>query len=651
MNIVCITGINGDDLRHVAAILEAAGLRLARPAQSVDGLSIATWHERIIASTGPGVPVEAPGYFYERLAGDIFVANLDAPVWGWADAHSVRLLDFWGAFHPGMRFVLVTQSLRQLLAGQLVAEDGCGSLDAVMDEWENTQDILLRFYHDHKEHALFVDLEACLSSPEAFVSLCAQKWHLPLTSPTAAPENTSEATAPPSLALLLADVILNDNPRLSVLSEEVTATLDLRCDDLVPLQQQLTTTDDILKAFLEIRNQCGEIGSVSAVRDRLEQLTWERKTCTEQIQMLQHQFVVLTADTNAKLEQAQAALEAVHQEKAMLLVQLAQVRETLDENFAHYRRADNECRRLDARWKRLLQRYPGYCDYETYALVPTLRQTDAFLSWHITNLEAAGRFLPMIAGSLTVNDAAVVLSVARGTGASPLVRWPVGGDGQVTSIAFPCGQAGDPVFALGTSDWQFIQVLAGLLQGLAAISGQDTQGVFVAGLGQFLAQASALPPVFRYDSVQLQSEQVHPAYEHLWLRFENLSFGSIACPAFEFRFSCAEIGAEAFGRKPKLEFPESVGQDPFESWFRESEDHFGHKLELRFALPGDMDLMVWEQLSEGDRYFITVLVANLPAILHALHDSGVKTNHSLADWAGMARTVAQILERRRLEGN
>jgi hypothetical protein len=166
-------------------------------------------------------------------------------------------------------------------------------------------------------------------------------------------------------------------------------------------------------------------------------------------------------------------------------------------------------------------------------------------------------------------------------------------------------------------------------------------------LGKLDAILESFPSTLRYDRVGLKREQVNPDYEHLWLRFVNLSFGGKRCPEFEFRLSCAEVRPNHFGSHPKLEFPEESSQAPFEGWFIEAHDDFGAKLELRFALPEpSMDLAVWQRVSKNDRDFLAALIKHLPAILMNLKDAGVKLKRPWEDWIKMAGEMQRVVRLR-----
>jgi hypothetical protein len=153
-----------------------------------------------------------------------------------------------------------------------------------------------------------------------------------------------------------------------------------------------------------------------------------------------------------------------------------------------------------------------------------------------------------------------------------------------------------------------------------------------------------VPAVFRFDTLTLKREQVNPDYEHLWFNFQHVSIGEKRLLDFDFRVSCANVRPNSFGGYPKLEFPEASGRAAISGWFDEAYDDFGAKLELRFALPGSMDMAVWDRLSLSDQAFVRQLISQLPALLSALEGSGVKVKRGWSAWHELAKNMGNICD-------
>ena len=157
---------------------------------------------------------------------------------------------------------------------------------------------------------------------------------------------------------------------------------------------------------------------------------------------------------------------------------------------------------------------------------------------------------------------------------------------------------------------------------------------------------NVLPKTLRFDELYIKDYEELGEYENLTFHLTNISFANKLYKNFEFRLACANIQDNQFGTDPKLEFPEEFGKIILENWFAESEDNYGSKLELRFAIPNAMDINVWDKLSQNDKIFIYNLVNLLPNRITQL--SKINTNEkmfsrSFDDWINLANTIKNIL--------
>ena len=147
--------------------------------------------------------------------------------------------------------------------------------------------------------------------------------------------------------------------------------------------------------------------------------------------------------------------------------------------------------------------------------------------------------------------------------------------------------------------------------------------------------------------MQLKRELINPDYEHLWLVFTDASYGRQTWPKFEMRLGAANIQPGRFSKFPKLEFPRIDGKtQPFDSWFEESWDDFGGKLELRFDLNKQLaDLGVWTKLSQQDQALLLSFIALLPAAVEQLQTNKVAISRLWGDWAGLVNGSIDTLRK------
>jgi hypothetical protein len=126
-------------------------------------------------------------------------------------------------------------------------------------------------------------------------------------------------------------------------------------------------------------------------------------------------------------------------------------------------------------------------------------------------------------------------------------------------------------------------------------------------------------------------------------------FGPMSWKKFEVRLGAALIQPGAFSLYPKFEIPLVDGKDkPFESWFSESYDDSGGKLELRFALERKIfDVAVWAKLSEADRAVVLRIIYAFPEALRRLESEKVSIHRPWKTWVEFARSAIQILDQLR----
>jgi hypothetical protein len=273
----------------------------------------------------------------------------------------------------------------------------------------------------------------------------------------------------------------------------------------------------------------------------------------------------------------------------------------------------------------------------------------------LQNLHIASRSFPELTFETITEKGLTGFVFSQATSEAVFVRWPVNKADEDELILMPYGEGDllkermDTLANLATSDWALLQALIRLLitvlQQPQALQLPTDFAIdnYSNGLKLSLGVLQKFPPLLRYDQVTLKRAQVNPDYEHLWLQLENLVFGDKAWPEFNFRLSCANVGANRFGGYPKLEFPETVEPNVFEGWFIESYDDFGGKLELRFALPKAMDIEVWQRLTDNDRNFLFALLMSLPNMLGILQNSTTQLKRPWADWLAMVKEMQAII--------
>ena len=432
--------------------------------------------------------------------------------------------------------------------------------------------------------------------------------------------------------------LTQERDRLKDSSAALSKTLDAQKKLASDYQVQLQTA-------VKAREEQAKLAN-----DRQAQLAKIQKDLTEMTRRAESLDV-----TQKQLKESERKLKDATQENELLLLQLHQVQEELEDYFLRHQEAQKQLQDAESRWQRMLQRHPDYCDYASVSASMLPNAEMPTIAWRFCNLDIAGRSLPEFVVDLLMEDGVAGFRFQRKEdGVSPLLRWPFAADRQsatIIPVVRPenARQRYETFVDLSATDWRsmqiFAQVLIKTLRSSIEVTGlEKTQReAFIHGLEKFLSIMAALPPLLRYDAAELKNEQVNPSYEHLWLHLKSMALNGKQYPDFEFRVSCANVCPDHFGRQPKLEFPETGGQDPFESWFKESSDDFGSKMELRFALPSDMDMDVWGRVSENDKKFLIALTNCLPSILRGIRETDVTIRRSWDDWMRMSQEMQRII--------
>lgn len=680
MKSICIAGASQIDLQPVFEILRRAGMQPARSAQGDASNDMALWHQRVIAKAredGAAVgSISNLSRLPEQEAREIFRANREVELWGWADARSTWMLDFWHGFDAGLDFILLCVSPRDMLAEALAQPGDVKSVDGLMQAWQAAHEELLHFHHRHAGRSLLVDARDCLAHPGILIEHCVERWQLPLPLVAA---RVAARRQPDTLARYLAQQMCRDYRSAIALQNEIAATITR----LGPAESgpPAVDADLVLAAYRALGDRSPELQEALAARaevaavqarfdsavaahgrqradleSRIEQGNQESELLLSQLYQIQEELEAGLAANQQQAEAlaaAQAGLDQAGQDHELQSLQLQQVQHELEHYFQLYQDAQKQLKKPAEYWQRMLRRIPDYFDFESLAVLPAADGQGKGVSWRLKDVNACGRSLAQLDFTTIVDGGVAGLVLPRlSGGANTLTRWPADVAGAEQATLIPVGEPAarrlETLRTLATRDWDLLRALArSLAAALEKPAALDAPPGFEAGalraaleqLGRLLAK---LPACLRYDRVSLKREQVNPDYEHLWLRFENLSLGGKHWPEFEVRLSCADVRPDSFGQRPKLEFPEETSQDPFEAWFIEASDDFGVKLELRFALPDSMDLAVWRRVSENDRAFLAALIERLPAILDGMRGEGVTLKRSWNDWIEMARAIQRV---------
>ena len=345
-------------------------------------------------------------------------------------------------------------------------------------------------------------------------------------------------------------------------------------------------------------------------------------------------------------KQSSAKLEDHSQENELLHLQLMQAQE----EAAEFREQKGQFEELytgyKARWDRLEKRMPAYVDFGALELVAFDNVADIpSLTWRIKDYAQSLVAIPELEFTTLLHDGHPGIGLVNKSGVAPASFVP--------RLLTTSPEYLKNFLNCTTADYKQITAIVPIFEQLEASNWQGFEfpanfdaSFWRPSLKTLMAQLKTLPPVLRYDDVVLKRELINPDYEHLWLEFRGLALGTSAWRKFEVRLGAALVQPDGFSQYPKFEFPLIDGKiKPFESWYAESYDDSGAKLELRFALDKQaVDTAVLAKLSEADRGLLLRLVNVFPDALLRLDAKRTAIHRPWTTWVEFARGAVALLQ-------
>jgi hypothetical protein len=675
----CITGINPRHLSWIEELFTSSGMTPATHSAQNDRISFGLWHEKVSSHTLT-TKSTSPGRLWDQLASELFLANIESENWFWSDTRSALYLNYWLGFDPSVQFILVYCTPQYFLKTAILTSNKKLSFQELINEWMSYYQSILHFYSQNKTRCLLIDIEEAMQFPNELVSFTEKQFGINLDRKALGPSTTPEIKS--SIEFLLNTLLLKQKDILAF-----QAQFERNLQILRPKQEQTLSWFDRLKAPLlghSSRQLLTNLNSDIVIEDlRLlcykpnldSEINTENKYILEQINSSNFE---IQAELNAsqdlvklgqgelntsltRIAQLEEELNQVHlQKNAMtseneaILMQLHQTQEELEKYFFEHKRAEQSLEAVRKRWDRLLQREPGYFDFEAMQVNLIDDQDPLQISrWFFSDLSIGKVHLSAL--ELTIQCAPnkpLKLTIKGGSDSelADLGYWypssaPNSEEFKLSSVNI------SQTSALASADFESLCTIPAFLMSIleAPEYFQIPNEVNPQGLIQNLEKLDDLlskaKKELRMEGVSLRNEQTNPDYEHLWLEVEDLFYDGKTIEKFDFRISCANVRPNKFGTHPKLEIPAQTDTAIFKSWFEESVDDFGPKYELRFALPDSMDLQVLQKLSIPDQQFIEALLNKLPALLDRLEARRTHFNRNIDDWRALGSSMLSIFNK------
>ena len=381
--------------------------------------------------------------------------------------------------------------------------------------------------------------------------------------------------------------------------------------------------------------------AVNTQQAKLELDTLQARTLSE-LEQLKKEVAQLAEQHTTKLKDSA-------QENELLLTQLMQVQEELESYYLDKTKFEKLYQDIQARWARLEKRYPNYVDFGSVELVAFDNLSDVpSITWRVKDYAQGSVAFDEFLFQNVLQDGQPGIGLVLDAKATATENSAL-----VPKLLKPQSKQLERFVRMGQTEFRQLMAATTIVTQLEASGwhGVDLPKDFDLGfwresLKLLPTQLQALPVLLRYDAVKLKRELVNPDYEHLWLEFKGLGLGARAWPKFELRLGAAMVQRGGFSQFPKFEIPLIDGKTkPFDSWYAESQDDNGAKLELRFSLEKQVfDTSVWAKLEDADKALLLRLIYAMPDVLLRLEAEHASIHRPWATWVGFAKAAMQVIE-------
>lgn len=390
--------------------------------------------------------------------------------------------------------------------------------------------------------------------------------------------------------------------------------------------------------------------------ERLAQI--ERLTEEVSSLMINSRNLTLERDEQAKLAtEYQTLLKSSQDEGELLLCHLHLTQEELEQSLINSKLDASQIDSYRQRLIRTLERHPTYWDFEGFEAC-VLEDTNKrhIVQWNFTNVDIGERLIPELRFKTVLIDGVAGIIIQRSQGlvsSAPLLRWPAISDETSELSCMPvkgsASHGNNSVLSnLGPTDWK---MLINLVKRLSVMLAQPDDSRFPDRIDADRLQRGLLalektleswPAILRYDDIRIDRTFQIDGYHALEIWLSNPQLGNKVWPDFNYRVATFFETGQSFNQNPRIEFPESK-TNPLTSWFSESIDERGARMELRFAQPDIMDTNVWNLLVGNDRLLVAALLASTNTQLIELQKRNSTISQPWQDWLTVGESMRRIL--------
>lgn len=326
---------SGYKIMHEALV--AAGLARARPSCR-EGISATELQEKLIRARelslakGLSVDNDFAEDTWRDCAIDLFMGNSTENDWGWADAGTIWLLEFWKSFDANIRFVLVYSTPEYTVQKMLqMMEATPDNLSRAIASWMAYNTELLRFYNRNPKRCMLVNAAAAAREPARFVERAIETIGARI-GPISTEIGLTQADTS-MVAASLVKALIGDDHYMASLYLELESSGDfpdqthavVKAIAFTAWQEYMRLLDNLKCAIEERREQ----------HKRAKRLQMESASFAQALKQVQDQADKLTSQLSAaraSLEVSQAPSQSVDlaHENEILRFQVLQVQKELE---------------------------------------------------------------------------------------------------------------------------------------------------------------------------------------------------------------------------------------------------------------------------------------------------------------------------------
>jgi myosin heavy subunit len=358
INKILVVGHEQSEYKSVLKLLNAAGMGLANPSAR-DGMQADEISKTILKNfqnNSSEITQLSVSPVWNGLALDLMMANIEKPMWCWADPSSVSLLNYWKSLDSQLAFVFVYDNPNEFILKNfsntmpLSAE----AIKTKVNEWCLYNKALLNFYNRNKESSLLVNSQQISEDSKGYLQYVEDQIGIPLLIDTNLQNDSRlkdllkveteyalgdfslrEESIDKGLSQYLADELLQQFPQITELYEELESVANLPSTATHPLKAS------VYDAWV----------SLSATKKNNQKILKDKATELEKIEnknkKLDEQVTAYECEKKSFLAENELLLTQLHTVQEELEQSEINTQQTVKDKTAELEKIENENKKLD----------------------------------------------------------------------------------------------------------------------------------------------------------------------------------------------------------------------------------------------------------------------------------------------------------------